>query len=271
MMPKELGPPQTFLGRELEEIPTLDGSETFFIFKSVDDKTEFPANGPASTMAGYASSGMAIHGVRLEPKEDGSHYRLTDRFPFMASKVQPFREDDFLFECWSVLQAHDWIPKRGLPRLEQRIIDQVTKEIGTQIEDDARQTYGTEWEWFIAEVAVAHFVEPLSRLWYAASMLSLYLAHQDDLSTAYFWAEYRMRLDQEANSLRGATTVQAASKGGLERSRGFGDQRAKVLTAMQRHVEKGHSASRAAELAANEGLGTSASANAKLWTRNRRK
>ena len=117
-MPKELKPPPTFLGRELEEIPTLDGSGTFFILKNSDDKREFPANGPASTLAGYASSGIAIHGVGLEPKEDGSHHRRTDRVPFMVSKVQPFREDDFLFECWSVLQAHDWIAKNGLPRLK---------------------------------------------------------------------------------------------------------------------------------------------------------
>lgn len=269
-MPEELKPnPKFFLGRELEEIPTLEGDDTFFIFKKSSDKKEFPANAPASTLAGFASSGMAIHRVQLEPKKDGSPYRLSDKVPFMGSTIDPFREDDFLFECWGVLQAHGWIDKNT--SLSSEILDRVAKEFGAQLAKDAEQNIGEGWEWFIAEVAAAHFVEPLCRLWYAANMLSLYFAHQDDLATGYFWAEYNMRLEHETNSLRGAVTVDAASKGGVERSRAYEAKRFTILASMQRFVDKGHTAARAAELTAKDGVGTSSSANAKLWTRYRGK
>ena len=120
-------------------------------------------------------------------------------------------------------------------------------------------------------MAAAHFAEPLSRLWYAASMEALYFAYRDDLTVGYLWAEYRMRKEHEDSALRGKKTQVAARKGGEARGQVLTEQRLRILGEMQRYIDLSHSIARAAELAAKAGIGTSAAANAKLWHRNRSK
>lgn len=71
----------------------------------------------------------------------------------------------------------------------------------------------------------------------------------------------------EIHAIRGIKTVKSASAGGETVSRRNQLHRENVLSAMRTYVEKGFSVSRAADLVARSGLGTSRDANRKLWDR----
>ena len=70
---------------------------------------------------------------------------------------------------------------------------------------------------------------------------------------------------------RGKSNRDATRRGGEEASKSKNSlvRRKRIIEAMLAHKEKGHSISRAAELAAQQGFGTSKAANSQLWYRHR--
>lgn len=73
----------------------------------------------------------------------------------------------------------------------------------------------------------------------------------------------------EQFALTGRNLSRGAKLGADMRRAQTSPKTADVLKEMQRHIDTGHSISRAATLAANEGIGPSASANRKLWSRHK--
>jgi hypothetical protein len=173
--------------------------------------------------------------------------------------------DSFHGEWQYVMTAHGWMEGLTLPR--QSICDQLVKLEGPELITKAKERFGENYEAFLCEVAAAHFATPLSRLWYAANMYSLYYAHHDDLRLGYLWAEYRLKMRQNENVQRGSKTVRAASAGGNSRQAEYEAHRRSVVTAMATHIHNGLSIKRSAELAYKSGVGTSAEANRRLFAR----
>lgn len=71
----------------------------------------------------------------------------------------------------------------------------------------------------------------------------------------------------ESHALRGIKTIEAAAEGGRNRKGKRSSKSAAILAEMQKLIDAGHSKARAAELAAQKGLGASKEANIKLYGR----
>ncbi len=71
----------------------------------------------------------------------------------------------------------------------------------------------------------------------------------------------------EPHALRGIAVSDAAGRGGAKRRRNLEPATRAVLAEMKRLIDNGQSISRAADLTAQKGIGTSKDANRKLWRR----
>lgn len=82
---------------------------------------------------------------------------------------------------------------------------------------------------------------------------------------------YRWRFSYGPDALRGRASVLAARMGGQERAKQLSGKSKRVLSAMSAYIERDHSIQNAARLVFKDGIGSSVSANAKLWHRHARK
>lgn len=82
---------------------------------------------------------------------------------------------------------------------------------------------------------------------------------------------YRWRFSYGPDALRGRASVLAARMGGQERAKQLSGKTKAILSAMAAYRERGHSIQNAARLVFNDNIGSSESANAKLWHRHARK
>lgn len=274
-------------GYEIEEVPLADPSaasdneiDDFFWVehKPDDDHIRFPDEENFESMSilndfgEFARTGTARHvflkAGLLQVNQIDLGYPMS-RTGFSARQLQVAgADDDWLGEVIGVLGAHGW--NDGHVFLSDEIVERVRKAVGQEVIDDARETHGENWRAFILEVAAAYFVRPLTRLWYAANLVSLYFVHQDDMTFGYLWAEYNVRLRHETDAVRGSKTKKSASAGGRVRGSKFSAQRQKVVSEIERLVQVGHSVSRASHLVFANGHGTSAEANRKLFYRARK-
>jgi hypothetical protein len=114
-------------------------------------------------------------------------------------------------------------------------------------------------EWFLADIAECvrrvETSEGETRLW---SILGL-----GKLLELYHHRAFTPLVKKAAKNWRDAAA------GGHARSAATRPRTSAILAAMDRLVEEGHSVSRAAELCAGRGVGTSAAANAKLYARHK--
>jgi len=230
-------------------------------YRPPDDHRAFPADPELENAFAFVGSGLAAHEVRRNKGD--SHPG------FVAADLIIFKEDEWYFECFQVLLAHGWVSPVG--GLSADLVSKVVSVIGAFQVEEAKREYGESWGCYIGEVAAVHFAEPLSRLWYAANLMSLFFVHQDDLRFGYLWAEYQLRIRSEVDTVRGKKLVRDARAGGKARAEKSTLHSQKILAAMAAHIGKGKSISNAASLAAKAGLGASMDANRKLWTRNRGK
>jgi hypothetical protein len=274
-------------------------------YRRPDDKKEFPGDAPLDDAQVFLGAGVAAH--RRTPDAVGQSRAMSfpDRVGLVAAKrdewdeeqffeeidkqrvfedfkslqkdegiglrarqLDVFNETDWYGECYQVLDAHGWLKGLGLA---PHIIEHVVEHYGQEEIDRAKERYGSSWTVYVKELAAVRLAKPLSRLWYAANMMSLYYIHHDDMRLGYLWAEYQMRLDHEQDSLRGKKNVASARDGGEQRAKQFKSRSQQVLDKMAAHVKAGASVSNAAHLAAKSGFGTSAEANRKLWNRHHTK
>jgi len=245
----------------------LEGQTLFVPIPTPDDKLEFPANPELENVYFYVSSGLASYSVEREEKT--APIGKKREAGFSAIQLNLFDELDWHFECLGVLSAHGWLGRDG--DLSEQYVEKVASICGDAEIRRAKEQFGENWTCYIGELAALHLVKPLSRLWYAANMISLYYAHYDHLRLGYLWAEYQIRMRHETDSLRGKKSVASAQMGGAEHARAFENRRQRIIESIKRFVESGQSVSNAALLTFKNGLGSSAEANRKLWTRHKPK
>lgn len=127
----------------------------------------------------------------------------------------------------------------------------------------------------------AHIEEhalPLSDAWFAARLVRLIVGFEhakprSQTTIAYdighLVATWRSRAVYKYVSA-GRRVRKAASESGTQRSLRFLPERRRILQEMRRLIADGHSVSRAADLAAFRGFGTSEDANRRTWYRYRK-
>ena len=187
-------------------LPDLRQSETgsssprkyLFPYHPVKQKKVFPAEAELLSHPALASMGISQHkldwmGLEKQnkilppPKNDDG---------FTATHIDVLGDDDFFWETQDVLDAHGWIGRSGLLHVD--ILAKVIELDGPCIVTKAKLAFGESWRSYIGERASLHLCKPLSRLWYAANLQSLYYAHNDDLRFGYLWAEYKLKMNIES-------------------------------------------------------------------------
>lgn len=268
-----------FIEVESSDLPLMDGHpkgvKVLLPYRPPDDKREFPGEFPLEDAYFWLSSGVAAHKINRDIEEiDLSGYQSLSLDDFLkeqksegvrASDLDIFREDDWYGECFQVLQAHGWLDKGG--NLSSHVINHVNDVYGHSVIKDAKDKYEEKWSAYIGELAAIRLAVPLSRLWYAANMKSLYFIHYDDLRLGYLWAEYKLRMQHELNSFRGKKNFESAGRGGEERAKSFQPARQAILVRMRSYLSRGQTVANAAKLAHKAGFGKSPEANRKLWYR----
>lgn len=191
-----------------------------------DDRLEFPSQPPLDDAGWLIKAGIASHHVTF-----GSRKGLEG---FSAKDLHLFAEDDWYGECFSVLTAHHWMVNGDFSR---DLLARLQEVEGRDVQDRVRKKYSIgfsegddTWETFLYELAAKHFTPPLSRLWYAANMLSLFYIHRDDLRLGYLWCEYHMRMRYEPFALKHMELVEKNRESGKQG--GQGDKKKERYTAL---------------------------------------
>lgn len=190
-----------------------DGPAVMFPYYPFDDRLEFPAQSTTEDVGFLIKAGIVSHSVDFSA-------RASALGGFPATKLMLFAEDDWYAECFSVLTAHGWmvngdIPRELIDRLEAIEGKGIYERVKTQLSIGFADGDDT-WEIFLYELAATHFAPPLSRLWYAANMLSLYYIHRDDMRTGYLWCEYHMRMRYELFALKHIEMTEKNRESGMK-------------------------------------------------------
>ncbi|MBA5802159.1 hypothetical protein [Rhizobium changzhiense] len=189
-----------------------DGADFLMPCFPDDDKTEFPTLYEFEDAGPLIASGIARHSLTMEGiSADRSNRGLT------ARHLSVFNEMDWYGECFGVLEAHGWT-KSG--HLTPEILSKLEAIEGRSAIDEAKQSFGENWELYAMELAARHLAKPLSRLWYVANMKSLYYCHNDDLRLGFLWAEYQMKMQYEAFALKHMEVVERNSENGRKGGQG---------------------------------------------------
>lgn len=191
-----------------------DGTDAvLFPYYPFDDRLEFPAQSTTEDVGFLIKAGIVSHNVDYSAR--------TSAFGgFPATKLVLFAEDDWFGECFSVLTAHGWlvngtIPKEIIRKLESVEGEGIYERVKSQLSIGFNDGDDT-WEVYLYELAATHFAAPLSRLWYAANMLSLFYVHHDDLRTGYLWCEYQMRMRYELFALKHIEMTEKNRESGMK-------------------------------------------------------
>jgi hypothetical protein len=209
-----------------------NGPSVLFPYYPFDDRLEFPAQSPVDDAGFLIKNGIASHNVDIGARAGTEG--------FAARKLLLFAEDDWYGECFSVLSAHGWMTDGDL---SHELLVRLQAIEGVDIRERVKDlfSFGFEdgdrtWEIYLYELAATHFTKPLSRLWYAANMLSLYYIHRDDLRLGYLWCEYHMRMRYELIALKHIEMTEKNRESGMKG--GQADKRRKrydVLDRLARH------------------------------------
>ncbi|MCX5578560.1 hypothetical protein [Kaistia terrae] len=158
-----------------------------------DDKLDFPGNPTLESVGSTMRSGVAVYSHRdvFGAVQNG----------VAATDLAVFNPIDLYFECAFVMGAHGWAEPGG--ELSDELLSRVIEVEGIDFVAKAKKRFGEAgWYAYAGEVAARHFAAPLSRLWYVANLMSLCVAHKDDLRLGYLWAEYRIKMSYEVFALR---------------------------------------------------------------------
>jgi hypothetical protein len=98
-------------------------------------------------------------------------------------------------------------------------------------------------------------------------MARLSVRTRNDFAFGYLTAQLDHRQATEEDYIRGRKSVISGKAGGEAKAKSHQHTTKQVLSEMSRLITAGHSASRAATITANTGMGTPALANRKLWHR----
>ena len=107
----------------------------------------------------------------------------------------------------------------------------------------------------------------LTDLWLAAMALHAHYVQGNDFAFGHLVALLSQRLELETHYLRGRKSVESGKNGAAVQAHNRHLVTQFILREMKHHRARGHSISRAAEFTFKTGLGASAGANRKLWSR----
>lgn len=187
-----------------------------------DDHLEFPGSPVYERHGPLIKAGIAVHKLDFKAHPDawadtfGKPGRDPSASHFTAAELVILDELDWHIECANVLEAHGWLDRSG--SLSSGMVDRVAEIVGAEVIDSAKERLGEDWTAYIGEIAAYYFAPPLSRLWYAANLMSLYYARQDDMRFGYLWCEYKARQRFELFALKHIEVTeknrQSGQKGG---------------------------------------------------------
>lgn len=147
-----------------------------------------------------------------------------------------------------------------------------------------RPPTGEIWKFTLGKALAQEFSDDFSDPWYAGRIgfecrLALEHFHKGDAGKPFLFtkifeiatlrADWKWRRGHKPSILTGRSVRKGAKAGGDMRRNKCSDATLGILQEMERLITDGKSISRAAELAASNGLGTSKDANRKLWGRHR--
>jgi hypothetical protein len=245
--------------------------------------TEMPglSSGLVMRSVNYAKGAVRLsqfYGVGAPPP---SHEGKLPHPPSFALRWQGMMELDsdhgMSIICGILVDADLWILK---PARRNELLSQVkarlNENIWAMISESLRPPAIEEGEDDIRDVIIVGlwaelFAEPLSDLWLAAMAYHAFYAERNDFAFGYLTAQLDQRRETEEDFLRGRKSVESGKVGAEIRAKHSHAETERVLWEIKRLIERGHSISRAASIAAHGGVGTSASANRKLWDRHSKK
>jgi hypothetical protein len=152
-----------------------------------------------------------------------------------------------------------------LSESEWELLSSHLEDLGNETDQNALRKV------FLIAVWAQLFSEPFGELWLAAMAQHAYFVEEDEYAFGYLIALLDQKQRNEIHFLRGRKTVRSAGLGGDIKAAASKANREIILTEMERLIRNEHSISRAAELTHKKGLGTSPSANLKMWKRHRKK
>lgn len=175
--------------------------------------------------------------------------------------------DEELYLPWQVLRDAEISNPNGTETSQE-----VRNFLGKGRIGELKSRFGENWEAAAEfEFCVANLPHT-SPAFVAAACRFNYFIQQDDFSAGYRLRHLEALIYGDGIDGDGAKALRRAARaGGLARSATFEQSREEILEAMRKMVEDGLSVSRASELAAARGLGTSPEANRKIWQRYCRK
>jgi hypothetical protein len=245
--------------------------------------TEMPSlsSGLAMRSVNYAKGAVRLsefYGVGAPlPSSEGK----LPRPPSFALRWQGMMELDsdhgMSIICGILMDADLWILK---PDRREELLSQVKTRLNenmlAMISESLRPPAIEEGEDDIRDVIIVglwaeRFAEPLSDLWLAAMAYHAYYAERNDFAFGYLTAQLDQRRETEEDFLRGRKSVESGKVGAQIRAKRSHAETERVLRELKRLIAGGHSISRAASIAADGGIGSSASANRKLWDRHSKK
>ncbi len=236
-----------------------------------DEKREFPGSPSLEGAGPFISSGVAVHTIGYAGEQEFDRRQILDEIEpwdlevrehfvldsgkiphaaqgarivwenkpakhLTARQMIVFNELDWYGECYQVLEAHGWT-KRGqiaddlVNRLDihfaQKDEDELLKWVASKKGYDAEDT-----KLFFLEVAATYLATPLSRLWYAASMVPLYYLHQDTMRVGFLWSEYLTKMRFELFAFKHIEMTEKNRVSGLKG--GQADKRRERYNALDR-------------------------------------
>lgn len=190
-------------GQEFLEIPDAEGETTFRLHQpglGDDKKLDFPSHPELEEFADFLRSGIAIHEAKGAKRERDAEIQH-----IAVRQLKVLDPEVFKRECEAVLRAHGWMDSNVF--LTDSLLQRLAGFPDVKSFAEAKARYGEKWDHYILRVAAFKFEKPFSRLWYAASMYSLYWLEDDNFLLGYLWCEYRFKILYESSNLRRAEII----------------------------------------------------------------
>jgi len=229
----------------------------------------------------YAKGAVRLsefYGVGACPASDDGEPPLEPTFALRWQGMTELDSDHGMsIICGTLMDADLWIlrPSRR-NELFLQVKGRLNESSWAQVSESLRQTATEEDEDDVRDVVLVGlwaelFAEPLSDLWLAAMAYHAYFVERNDFAFGYLTAQLDQRRETEKDFLRGRKSVESGRAGAEIRAKHSHAETERVLREIKRLVQRGHSISRAASIAAHGGVGSSPSANRKLWERHSKK
>lgn len=239
-----------------------------------DYHEEFDGQAAMECIGPFLSAGAAVH--RRTDLEGQTMTADPARLGPSAMDLAIDHDNPFeiVGECFHVLDAAGWIATLKEPYYltpSSLVIEAVMSAFGPDWSGNRTNEDGEIAPEVYFEAAARILTSPLSRVWYAANILSLLHVHHETFRAGFLWAEYKHRLRSETYVEKAYKMSASAKAGGEAKARDSALRHASTIGEIQRLRAAGHTVSNACRLAYERKYGSSPQANRQLWNRRRSK